>query len=410
VPINYAALEKKVAKSNSEINDPKKSLDPKAWLKRGDIMISVFEVDLEETYEGMNPVNLVLFYKNPNKGSETLNDKNYEVYSYDRIKFFFENNSLAMWEKTKYAFEDPLLEAYNSLVKTCELDQAGKLSDKTKESLTKLKNQLKIEGINSYYRGFKDIALRDFEMVLAVNKLPILKGEIDTMMIQYAGIIARELKQTEKAIKLYKELAEIDNQPNTFLLIKEDYLSMKDTINAIITVEKAFKKYPDSLNVVINLVDLYIRSNRIDDGLKTIDAALAHNPEKGEFYYWKGRLQLSATGDDRIERALESYNTAVQKSPDLFYAYYDIGFIYFLQGQDLFARAGEEKDKLLREKMVEVGKENYMKSLPNLEKALELNISNKEIKKETLDTIKRVYYKLEMMDKYEAATEQLKSL
>jgi len=107
---------------------------------------------------------------------------------------------------------------------------------------------------------------------------------------------------------------------------------------------------------------------------------------------------------------LESYNTAVQKSPDLFYAYYDIGFIYFLQGQDLFARAGEEKDKLLREKMVEVGKENYMKSLPNLEKALELNISNKEIKKETLDTIKRVYYKLEMMDKYEAATEQLRNL
>jgi len=157
-------------------------------------------------------------------------------------------------------------------------------------------------------------------------------------------------------------------------------------------------------------VDLYIRTGKIEDGLKTIEGALVNNPEKGEFYYWKGRLQLNTTDDDRITKALDSYNLAITKNPGLYYAYYDIGFIYYLQGQDLFTRAGEEKDIKFREEMMKVGTENYEKSVPNLEKALELNTSNMDIKKETLDTLKRVYYKLQMTEKYDQATEMLKNM
>ena len=92
----------------------------------------------------------------------------------------------------------------------------------------------------------------------------------------------------------------------------------------------------------------------------------------------------------------------------MYYAYYDIGFIYFLQGQDLFTRAGDEKDKKYRESMMQIATEDYQKALPKLEKALELNKTNKEITKETLDTLKRVYYKLQMMDKYDEASRKLK--
>jgi tetratricopeptide (TPR) repeat protein len=410
VPINYSALEKKVLKSNEEITDPKKSIDPKTWIRRGEIMLSVYDIDLEQIYEGMNPTNLVLFYKDPVITTEEIDGKSYNVYTYERIKFYFENNALMMWDRTKTAFENQLVEGYNSLKKAAELDVEGKLNEKLLVDFNKLKVQLKKNGINTYYRGNKEGALDNFELVLTINKLPVSKGIVDTLMIQYAGIIAREINQTERAIMHYKELASVDNQPNTYLLIKEDYLKLKDTVNAIVTLETAFEKYPDTLNVVANLVDMYIRTNQIDKGLKVIDAALAKNPGKGELYYWKGRLQLNLPDEDRITQALASYNSAIEKSPDLYYAYYDIGYIYFLQGQDLFTRAGDEKDKAYREQMINLGTENYQKALPNMEKALELNTSNKDIQKETLDTLKRLYYKLQMTEKYEEASEKLRNL
>jgi tetratricopeptide (TPR) repeat protein len=410
VPMNFASLEKKILKSGQEITDPKKGIDPKTWIRRGEIMLSAYEIDLQEIYEGMSPTQLILFYKEPVITNEEVDGKSYEVYSYERIKFYFENKALVMWKKLKWAYENPLKEAYNSLNKASEFDQAGKNSVKLAEDYNKLKNQLKKYGINSYYIGNKVDALWSFELVLSINKLPALKGVVDTIMLQYAGIIARELNQTEKAIEHYKELAAVDHQPNTYLQIKEDYLRLKDTLSAITIMEKAFEAYPDTLNVVANLVDLYIRTDKIDEGLKTINAALNSNPDKAEFYYWKGRLQLNTTDEDRITKALESYDKAISKNPNLYYAYYDIGFIYFLQGQDLFTRAGDEKDTKFRQGMIEVATEDYQKALPNLEKALELNTVNKEIRKETLDTLKRVYYKLQMMDKYEEASEKLKNI
>ena len=410
IPINFTALEKKIQKSNTEIADPKKGIDPKIWVKRGELMLSAYEVDLEQVYEGMTPNILLSFYAEPAKSEEVMDDKTYEVYTYPRIKFYFDNGALVMWKKTQFAVENPLNEAFKCFGKATELDKAGKLSLKIYEDYNKLKNHLKKDGINSYYAGNKEAALENFELVLDINKLPALKNTIDTVLIQYSGIIARELGQTERAIQHYKELCKVDNEPNSFILIKEDYLKLKDTVNAISIMEEAFVKYPDTLNIIANLVDLYIRVNRIPEGLTTINGAISHNPEKGELYYWKGRLELNTTEDDRITKALASYDLAVAKNPELYYAYYDIGFIYFLQGQDLFTRSGEEKDKAFREEMIKVGTENYEKAVPNLEKALELNTSNKEIKKETLDTLKRVYYKLQMTEKYDQATELLKNL
>jgi len=410
LPINFSALEKKVKKSNEEIADSKKAANPSTWVRRGEIMLSVYDVDLEQINEGMTQTNLKLFYKDPVVSTEEINGKQYEVYSYERIKFYFDKKALVMWNRTKSAYENSLEETYNSLKKASELDQAGKYTEKILEDFNKLKNQLKRHGINNYYSGNKENALKDFEMVLAINKLPALKGETDTLMIQYSGIIARELNHIEKAIEHYKELAAIDNQPNTYLQIKEDYLKLQDTISAISTMEKAFKIYPDTLNIVANLVDLYIRTNKISDGLNTIEIAINSNPQKGEFYYWKGRLQLNAIDDERITKALESYNKAISLSPDLYYAYYDIGFIYFLQGQDLFTRAGDEKDLKIRENMVEVATGHFEKALPSLEKSLELNTINIDIRKETLATLKRVYYKLQMMDKYNDVSEKLKNL
>ena len=409
VALNYSALQKKLEKNNSAIKHPKKSLNAKTWLQRGEIMRDVFKVDVDQIFEGMDKLTLKAVLKEPiSTTKQTINDVPTEVLTYERVTVYFQNNKLERWEKTKSLVENPLDEAYAAFVKASELDTDGKLSKKIHDNLIELKDLFKQSGMNTYYADKKKRALEDFMMVLKINELDYFKGEIDTIMFQYTGIIAREIKDMETATAQYEKLAKIGfGGPNTYLLLKEDYLSAKDTAKAIDVLERGFSVYPDSTNLLANLIDLYIRNDRIEDGIKKIDESIVANPKKGEVYYWKGRLLLNSEGEDKIEQALEVYQKAIEFDETIYYVYYDIGLIYFLQGQDLFTQAGTEKDKVTREVMNDLATEKFNSAFPMLEKAVKFNKEFNEIMKESLDTLKRIYYRLQMTDKYEEADKRL---
>jgi len=412
VPINFNALQKKLTKSDAEIQHPKKSLAAKTWVKRGELMHDIYRVDIDQVYDGMDPMSLKLFYKEP-KTTTTLEIDEVEttVYEYDRIKYFFQEDRFIWWEKTTILHDNPLGEAYNSFVKALDIDEAGKLTNKIKENLVTLKSSYRQSGLNEYYAGDKRKGLDHLLMVNKINELELFGNEIDTLMIQYSGIIAREIGDYKTAAEQYWKLAEIGHGgPNTYLLIKEDYLSMEDTLSAINSLEKGFDHYPDSINIVANLIDLYIRTQNIEKGLQKINESIELNPDKGEFYYWKGRLLLNSGEEDMIEKVLDVYNNAIKYNPTLYYVYYDIGLIYFLQGQDLFNQGGMEREAKRRELYNNAAVEKYENAIPMLTKSLEYNDYNIDIKRETLDTLRRIYYRLQMNEKYEEINQMINDL
>lgn len=412
VLLNYNTLERKWEKSNEDIEHEKKGINPKTWMDRGELLQDIYNIDLEYLSEGTAKTELQLYYKDPLSVSTVQDaDQPTEILEYERIKYFMVNDALSRWEKTKMVTDNPLDKAYEAFKKTLELDEKGKYTEDVKEELTQLKTMYKQSGINSYYSNNYKEALHDFEMVLKINEMDMFEGEIDTIMVQYSGIIAREIEDYEKAAEYYTKLTEINfGGPSTFLNVKNDYLAMEDSARAIEIMEKAFDKYPDTLNVVANLVDLYIRTNNIQKGLGKVNQAIDNNPDKGELYYWKGRLLLNTEDEDRIDQALEVYEKAIEKNPTLYYVYYDIGFIYFLQGQDIFNQAGQERDAERRKQINEIATEKYEEAIPMMKKSLELNESNTDIKKETLDILKRIYYKLGMDDAYNEVTNELNNL
>ena len=408
--LNYNTLDKKYQKSIANLEHPKKGLKSTTWFNHGKLLQDIYKIDLEYLSEGTGMAELKIYYKEPiNVTTEQEGPNTVKILEYERINYKFINDVLSSWERKKLVVEEPLDKAYDTYLKTLELDEKGSLTDRVKTQLTELKLGFMQDGINSYYNEDLKKALKDFEMVLTISDLDMFEGVVDTLIIQYAGIIARELGEYKKAAEHYSKLAELDfGGPSTYLNIKNDYLMSGDSTLAIEIMEKAFEKYPDTINVVANLVDLYIKTKEIQQGLKTVNESITTNPEKGELYYWKGRLLLNTEDEDRIDQALEVYEDAIERNPDLYYVYYDIGFIYFLQGQDIFSQAGLEKDLQRREQINEIGNEKYNSALPNLEKALELNDSNPEIRKETLDVLKRIYYKMGMEDKYNEVNEKLK--
>ncbi len=412
IPINYKALEKKLSKSNDEIQHPKKGVKPQTWLKRGDIMVDVYRVDIDQVYEGMDPLSLKLFYKEPDS-IETIEKEgeSVEIFKYERVNFYFADKKLFKWKKTQTLVDNPLKEALASYSKALQLDEKNKLSGKLKEKMISLKGYFRQEGLNAYYSDEKKLALDYFSLVNDVNKMEIFEGEIDTLMVQYTGIIAREIKDFKTSTKQYERLIELNfGGPNTYIALKEDYLSLEDTINAIATMEKGFEIYPDTASVVANLIDLYLKTEKADKGLDKIQSSIDSNPDKGEYYYWKGRLLLNTEGENRVDEALEAYNKAIEVNPTLYYVYYDIGLIYFLQGQELFNTAAAEKDMKYREILTKAAVEKYEESYPFLEKSNFHNEVNMEVLRESLDTLKRIYYRLQMMDKYEEVDKKLKEL
>lgn len=410
VLLNYNTVKKKVEKSDTDIQDPKKSVKATTWEKRGELFQDVFMIGLEQTQEGMASATVSLFYKEPNSiETETEDGELHEKYIYDHMTYTFVNDALKEWEKLDPLHEDPLRVALDAYIKALELDEKGKLGEKIKENLIELKGKLKRDGVNYYYGESYDAALNSFENVLEVNNMDLFAGEIDTIMVQYAGIISREIAtKTEnknlylKAIDYYKQLTDIDfGGSNTYLQIKMDYMAIGDTLKALELLKEAYIKYPDTVNVIANIADIYIQLKQFDEGIEFMEGVIENNTNIPESYYWNGRLLINKEEVEFIDKALESYKKAAELDPSIYYVWYDMGYIYYLQGEDFYDRSNTEEHDATREKLLELGKEKYTKAIPALEKAFELNDENSTVKFETLDLLQRIYYKEQMMDQYD---------
>jgi tetratricopeptide (TPR) repeat protein len=415
VLLNPNTVKKKVDKSDAEITDPKKSAKAATWMKRGDLYQDVFNIGLEQTQDGMDTKMLTLFYKDPiSIENKTLEDGSLqETYVYENMKYVFLSGVMQQWIRVNPFVEDPLsisIEAYN---KTLELDEDGKLTDKIKEALISVKELLKRQGVNAYYLEDYEDALGCFEDVLEINQLSLFAGEMDTVMVQYSGIISREIAgKTDdkelylKSIGYYKQLAAAGfGGPNTYLQIKMDYINLGDTLSALEVLKEAYTMFPDTVNVIANVADTYVQLGQIDEGIAFMEEAIENNPDIPESYYWLGRLLINKEEVESIDKAIEAYKKAGELDPSIYYVWYDMGYIYYLQGADFFERSNEETDAPTREKLIELGKEKYQTAIPILEKAYELNGENETVKYETLDLLQRIYYKEEMTEQYERVKE-----
>lgn len=411
VLLNPSTVKKKVEKSNAEIQDAKKSQKTATWLKRGDLFQDVFNIGLEQTQEGMDPTMLTLFYKQPiNIDKETMEDGSlHETYVYESMKYLFVDGVLQQWERVNPISDDPLRISIDAYKKAAELDTDGKLESKIKDGYISVKALLKRQGVNFYYSDDYLGALAAFEDVLEINEQPLFAGELDTVMVQYAGIISREIagktKDNElymKSIGYYELLAKAGyGGPNTYLQIKMDYMAIGDTVQALETLLEAYTQYPDTVNVIANVADTYIQLKQIDEGIVFMETVVENNPAIPEAYYWLGRMLINKEEVEAIDKAIEAYNKAAEIDPTIFYVWYDLGYIYYLQGADFFERSHDETHEATRAKLIELGSEKYQASIPILEKAYELNNENENVKFETLDLLQRIYYKEEMTAEYE---------
>ncbi len=313
-------------------------------------------------------------------------------------------------ENYKKLSKDPLTVAYDSYLKALALDDKNKFSKSVKIKLTLLIGDLTNQAVAAFNEEDYNKALRSFEQIIGIEETPVFKADdpnsVDTVIIFNAGLAAYNAQNYDKAIKYYREAAKYKySGARTYQLISSSYMQKQDTVGALEVLKEGLKEYPDNGTILVEVINIYLNSNRVDDALKYLDIAIEQDPKNSSYYFARGTLFDKL---QKPEEATTSYLKAIEYKDDYFDAYYNLGAVYYNKGvkQIDVANAVPSNQPEKYEEEKEKADIEFKKAIPYMEKAHEVNPTDKF----TMESLKTLYYRLKMLDKHAEIVEKMKNM
>jgi len=306
---------------------------------------------------------------------------------------------------------DPLATALESYKKALELDEKGKDANAVKISLTLLISDFTDQAVKAFNENKYESALASFKNILEIQDLPVMqeadqKASVDTVIIFNAGLAAYNAEKYDEAVKYYTEAAKYGyNGARTFELIGASYLNLQDTAKALTALQDGFEKYPENSAIMVTMINIYLNANKVDEAMKYLNLAIKQDEGNASFYFARGSLYDKISQPDS---AIIAYKKAIELKPDYFDAYYNLGAIYYNQGVKQVETANSIPSNQPDKYEVEKNKaDDYFKqAIPYMEKASEVNPEDTY----SLESLKTLYYRLKMMDKFDEVNKKLEDL
>jgi tetratricopeptide (TPR) repeat protein len=313
-------------------------------------------------------------------------------------------------ENYKKLSEDPLTVAFESYQKALQLDSKGSNVKSMKIKLTLLVGDLTNQAVAAFNEEKFEKAMKSFEEIMAIEKIPSYKTDgvniVDTVIMFNAGLAAFNAKNFDKAIEYYKDAANYKyNGAKTHSLIANCYFQKKDSLNALLSLQEGLKQYPENGPLLVELINYYLNSNKIDDAMKYLQIAIEKDPKNSSYYFALGTLYDKM---QKTDEATASYLKAIEFKDDYFDAYYNLGALYYNKGVKQIDVANAVPSNQPEKYETEKNKADieFKKAIPYMEKAHEINPKDKY----TMESLKTLYYRLKMLDKHAEIIEQLKNV
>ncbi|MCX6325911.1 MAG: tetratricopeptide repeat protein [Bacteroidia bacterium] len=308
--------------------------------------------------------------------------------------------------KFKDFYPDPLAEAYAAYEKAMELDPKGTMKKKIITTLTynSLAVNLYAQGSARFEAKNYEGALKSFESQIIITESDKYAGVVDTGMYYNAGLAAVNSGKYNEAIKHFNKCAEMKYLGITpYYQIYESYLGLGDTIKAESILTGLSSKFPDDKTITLQLIDLYLKSNKTEEALKYIIVAKEADPTNFSLYLAAG---ITFLNQKKYDESIVELSKAIELKSDQYDSQYGLGAAYINKASDMFVKANEIMDVQKYSEAIDQANAVYAKALPCMEKALELKPDDVY----TMSSLKELYYRLKYTDKYAAIKAKLDAI
>ncbi len=318
----------------------------------------------------------------------------------------------AMWEKGSEsndeklmnAYDDQLIYAYDSYLKSISLDDKNNMEKLVIIQLPALANYFLSWAAMEFEKENYDKSTIAFEKLIDIQKSDIYIGNVDTVVIFNTALAAYNAKDFEKAHKYLDQSIDLRYGETTPYLLKyQAYSEEGDLENAEMTLRKTLEAFPEDEQVLLIMIQFFIDNDKREDALDYLNLAIEDSPDNHNFYYVKGVLYMQA---EEYDKALEALLKSIELDDEYFNSQYNTGVCYYNKGASMLEAANEIMDPVKYNKAFEEAKEVFAKALPYMECARELNTTDLD----TLTSLKELYYRLQMTEKYEEVLAKIAEL
>lgn len=350
-----------------------------------------------------------------------------ETGSLDKAKAAIEealvNEKTATWPKTFYArgrvaqalyesgdaknqamYDDILVVALNSYNKSMELDDKSSMEKLIIMQLPMLSNDFLTWAIAEFQAENYQKSLLAFEKLIEIQESEIFVGSVDTAVVYNAGLAAYNAKEYDKANEYFYRSIELKyGETSPFLLIYQGFMDREDLDNAEKVLLEAFEAFPTDQDLLLNLIQFYITNEKDQDAFAYIAKAKESDPDNFTLYWAEGALLLK---QEKYDEAIAALGKSIELNPDFFATHYNMGVCYYNKASLMFDEASSIMDNAKYNAAVEVAKGVFAKAVPFFEKARALNPEDRD----TLTSLKELYYRLGMTDKYDEVMARIAEL
>ncbi|MEZ5000217.1 MAG: tetratricopeptide repeat protein [Bacteroidales bacterium] len=306
--------------------------------------------------------------------------------------------------KMKKLFTDPLLVAYENYLKAIKLDDKGSIEKLVTLQVGQLGNDFLVWAGEEFDAENYDKSLAAFETLIDLQQKDFYISTLDTVLLFNAGIVSINAKQYDKAINYFNRCIEMGHgEAAPYEYLNSIYITLGDNENAERVLVEAFEKYPEAQNVLLSLIQFYLVNEMDQEAFSYIQKAMAADPGNYRLFWAEGVLYMK---QDKLEEATVALGKSIEIEPDFFDTQYNMGVCYYNMGVNMFDKANEIMDNAKYNAAVEEAKKVFAKAIPYMERALEL----KDDDLDTMKSLKELYYRLQMTDKYNAIVSRIEEI
>jgi len=303
-------------------------------------------------------------------------------------------------ELYKNLHPNPLEKAVQDYKRSLELDTKEAYTKEVNERILFAAAQFFDMGVIAYNDNNYAKSSESFAMAAEISRGYNI---FDSVAMFYAGQGAYLSNDFNKAKVFFDELILVQfSEPGIYRMMADIEKSKGDTTSAINFINRGRKLFPNDFSLIVDAANIYLMTGKNQEALDVLTIAMEKDDTNPTLFFAAGTIYEKLLNQ---EKAVELYKKSIAIDPDYFDANYNLGALYYNKAAEIITEASNlplnESKKY--DLLMAQGNEIIEKSLPYLEKADQIQPNEPT----TLQTLREIYTRLNMLDKLKGINERI---